>query len=201
MTRFYLIRHGEKASPPQILSSRTPGIHLTDLGRRQAEAIAQRLGGEAVHRLYSSPMERAQETAAPLARLKQLPVEILEGLHECEFGDWTNQSVDALKAAPSWGPFNTFRSGTRAPGGEWMLEVQARFVGEMLRLRDRFPDQSMALFSHGDPIRSALMYFTGTPLDFWERFEISIGSITVIDLTLYGVKIARVNEVPLLAAN
>lgn len=200
MTRFYLIRHGEKDSPAELLSSRTAGIHLTDLGVRQAEAIARRLEGESLQRICASPMERAQETARPLAQAKNLPIETLAGLNECEFGDWTNRRVDELKATPTWEWFNTFRSGTRTPGGEWMLEIQARFVGEMLRLRDRHPDASLALFSHGDPIRSALMYFSGTPLDFWQRFEISIGSITVIELSDDGVKITRVNEVPELPA-
>lgn len=196
MTRFYLVRHGEKASPSDLLSSRTTGIHLTDGGGRQAEAIARRLEREPIQRIYASPMERAQETAVPLGRVKQLPIETLDGLHECDFGEWTNQSITALKAAASWDSFNTFRSGTRAPGGEWMLEIQARFVGAMLRLRDRFPDEGIALFSHGDPIRSAVMYFGGTPLDLWQRFEISLGSISVIELGEHGVKIAGVNEVP-----
>lgn len=141
-------------------------------------------------------MERAQETAAPLSRLTQLPIETLEGLHEFDFGAWTNRRIDALKGSPGWEPFNAFRSGTRAPGGESMVEVQARFVGAMLQLHERSPDEGVALFSHGDPIRAALMYFSGTPLDFWHRFEISLGSISVIELTAQGVQITGINEVP-----
>ena len=199
MTRFYLIRHGEKASPPSQLSSRTPGIHLTDLGRGQAEAIAARLDAVDLAEIFASPLERAQETAAPLARRKNRVVQTLQTIHEYDFGEWTNRTVDELKNAPGFHRFNHFRSGTRAPGGEWFLEVQTRFVGEMLRLRDRYPDGSLALFSHGDPIRAAIMYFSGTPLDFWARFEISLGSISVVELSEEGVTLTRINEVPVLS--
>lgn len=196
MTRFYLVRHGEKASPPSLLVARSPGVPLTERGKRQADAIARRLQRESIDHVFASPMERAQQTAAPLAWQKGLAVEILEGIHEFHFGEWTNRSIESLAGLPGWASFNSFRSGTRAPGGELMLEIQGRFVGEMLRLRERFPEAGIALFSHGDPIRAAIMYFAGTPLDFWNRFEIGIGSISTVELNAESVRITRVNEVP-----
>ena len=197
MTRFYLIRHGEKDTPQSVLAARSPGVRLTAFGRRQAEAIAERLASEPVHRVYASPMERAQETAAPLARARGVPVEVLEAVHEYHFGEWTNRTTESLEGDPSWKNFNGFRSGTPTPGGELMLAIQARFVGAMLSLRDKFPDQGIALFSHGDPVRAALLYFAGSPMDFWSRFEISVGSITTIELGASHVRILKVNDVPL----
>lgn len=197
MTRFYLIRHGEKSTAPSVLAARFPGVILTAFGRQQAEAIAQRLASEPIDRVFASPMERAQETAAPLARLKGKPVEILEAVHEYDFGSWTNRTMESLAEDEQWKRFNSFRSATSTPDGELMLAIQARFVGAMLRLRDENPGAGIALVSHGDPVRAALMYFAGTPLDFWNRFEISVGSITVIELGTHHVQILRVNEVPL----
>lgn len=197
MTRFYLIRHGEKSSPPGVLSARAPGIALTEFGQRQAEAISAALAKEPIQRIYASPMQRAQHTAAPLARAKGVPIEMLEAVHEFHFGDWTNRTMESLEGDPRWKSFNGFRSATPTPGGELMLEIQARFVRAMVKLRDEYPDQGIALFSHGDPVRAAVMYFAGTPIDFWSRFEISVGSISVIELGTDHVRILKVNEVPL----
>ena len=197
MTRFYLIRHGEKSSPPNVLSARAPGVPLTEFGEKQAEAVAARLANEPIHRIYASPMQRAQHTAAPLARAKRVPIEMLEAVHEFDFGEWTNRSMDSLEGDARWKSFNGFRSATPTHGGELMLEIQARFVRAMVKLRDDYPNQGIALFSHGDPVRAAIMYFAGTPMDFWSRFEISVGSISVIELGTDHVRILRINEVAL----
>jgi probable phosphoglycerate mutase len=196
VSRFYLIRHAEKDAPPQQLTARRPGVRLTALGRRQAEAIAAELAGAEIDHIFASPLERAQESAAPLARRKGVPTQTLEALQEFEIGDWTDRMSDGFGDDPTWKHFNTFRSGTRPPGGELMLEVQLRFVREMLALRDEFPEESIALFSHGDPLRAAVCYFAGSPIDFWNRFQIDVGSISEIELTAYAAKIIRLNLVP-----
>jgi probable phosphoglycerate mutase len=142
-------------------------------------------------------MERAQQTAAPLAAWLKLPVDVNPAFNEFDFGEWTMRSIHDLQGTPQWENFNRFRSATRVPGGETMLEVQSRFVHGMLALRDRFADGAVAIFSHGDPIRAAVNYFAGVPLDFWQRFEISVGSVTTIDLSDTHVQLQQVNEVPL----
>lgn len=180
-----------------ILVTRTPGIHLTDFGRRQAEAVAERLAGETVHAIYASPMERAQETAAPLAKSKKLPVQTLPGINEFDFGDWTNREQTSLREDAEWKKFNQFRSGTRPPGGESMHQVQARFVASMTEVRDRHPGQTVALVSHADPLRTAIMHFMGMPLDFCHRIEISLASITRLELGADWVRLVGINEVPL----
>jgi probable phosphoglycerate mutase len=195
-TTFHLVRHGQKSAPDNLLAARAPGVHLTALGQRQVEWTAERLQPVPLRHVFSSPLERTRETATVIARTKGLQVEVSESIIEVDFGSWTNKSFEDLAPEVHWKYFNTFRSGTRIPGGELMFEVQARFVGEMLRLRDRFPNEHVALVTHADPIKAAIAYFAGSPLDLWDRFEISPASITTIALSDYGAKILRLNDTP-----
>ena len=196
MTTFYLIRHAEKASPLDVLTGRSPGISLTETGRRQAERIAQHLAAKPIRSIVSSPLERAQETAAPLARTLRLSVELSPAITELDFGTWTRRTLGSLAGDPQWDAFNSFRSSNAPPGGESMLAAQARFVAEMQRLSAARPDEHVALVSHGDPIRAALLFFTGAPLDCWSRFEISVGSISVVTLSRYEAVIQSLNHMP-----
>ncbi len=196
MTTFYLIRHAEKDTDPQLLSGRTRGVHLSARGRRQAEGLARFLGRAEIEHVFSSPMERTQETAAPLAREKGLAVEISEKWDEFDCGSWTGRTFSELLVMPGWAEFNRFRSGTPIPQGESALAVQARVVGEMLRWRSEFPDAGVAVVSHGDPIKFAIAYFLGVPIDFFLRFEISLGSVSVMTLDTEGPVLVRLNAVP-----
>lgn len=196
MTTFYLIRHGERDTPPDVLPGRSAGIRLTERGREQAELIARRLASERVDLIYSSPLERAVETAGPLARDKHLAVELAPEFNELDAGLWTGRTFADLQLMRGWGPFNTFRSGSGATNGELALDVQYRFVGELLRLRGKFPHHGIACFSHQDSIRFALLYFLGMSLDHFQRIEISVGSISVLELSDIGACLVRLNEVP-----
>jgi broad specificity phosphatase PhoE len=98
MTTFFLIRHGNNDFVGKTLVGRTSGVHLNEEGRRQAENLARRLAGEPIRRIYSSPLERATETAAPLAKQLGLKVQISEAITEIEFGDWTNQHIADLES-------------------------------------------------------------------------------------------------------
>ncbi len=161
MTTFYLIRHAEKDAVEGVLAGRTPGIALSARGLRQAEALARHLRGERIDAVFSSLIQRAQETAAAIARDRGLGVELCEPITEVEFGEWTGASLSGLAPQERWRRFNTFRSGTPIPGGETALAVQARFVSEMLRLRDARPGGGVALVSHANPIRHGRWRFKG----------------------------------------
>jgi broad specificity phosphatase PhoE len=182
-----------------LLAGRTAGFDLTSFGREQAERIARHLEREPIQHILSSPVERARETAAPLARMKNIDVLISEAFTEIDAGDWTGRSFAELDRVERWQRFNRFRSGTIIPGGESMVRVQERFVGEMLRLRDAFPNDSLAIVSHADPIKIALACFLGAPLDFYDRLEISLGSVSVLSLDGWQAKVLRLNDVPLSA--
>ncbi len=193
-TTILLIRHGDNDYAGHTLVGWTPGIHLNESGRRQAEKLAKRLSSAPIRAIYSSPLERTRETAAPLAARLGLEVRICEALGEIRFGDWTGRKVAELEDDPLWRRFNTQRASTRVPGGEWMLEVETRMVEAFEGFRREHPDELIAVFSHGDPIRAVLMHYLGMPVDFIHRLEIPTTGVSVIALNESGPVVLRMND-------
>ena len=194
MTTFYLIRHGEKAVDPKLLPGRAPGVKLSAIGAAQALRVAECFHDIPLQRIFSSPTERCRETAAPLARAKGLHVEVTPALDEMDLGEWTGKTIDELSSLTRFRLFQLFRSATRVPHGETLHEVQCRVVSAMFAWRETWPDSHIALVTHADPIRAAVAYFAGAPLDFWSRFEIAPASISEIALNSDNVKILRLND-------
>jgi broad specificity phosphatase PhoE len=183
MTTFYLIRHGSNDFFSHTLVGRTPGVHLNQAGLREAAELATQLAAENIRKILSSPMERCRETAAPLGATLNLSVEISEALLEVDFGDWTGTTFKELEADEQWRRWNTFRSGNSVPNGESMLDVQRRVVGLILDLHRKFRDERIALFSHGEPLRAAMIYFLGAPLECIRRIDIGPASVTVLQVS------------------
>src|SRR5205807_9144658 len=92
-----LIRHGSTDETARRLVGRTAGVHLNDAGRHQAEAVARRLEGVAIDHVYSSPMDRAWETAVPLAAARSLQAQAADELSEVDYGDWAGQEFKVLR--------------------------------------------------------------------------------------------------------
>ncbi len=194
MTTFLLIRHAANDAVGKRISGWTPGIHLNQEGREQAEKLAKRLLHLPIKSVYSSPLERAQETAEPLAVRLGLQVHICEEVGEIRYGDWTGRDIEELKEVTQWQQFNLFRSGTRVPGGELMLEVQARVIVALENFRERHPDEMVAIVSHGDVIKAAIAHYAGIHLDLFHRIEISPASVSIAVVNDYGPQILRVND-------
>ena len=194
MTTFYLIRHGDTAAVGRYVAGRAPGVSLTESGRRQVAELAERLAREPVRHLVCSPLDRTRETAEPVARRLGLAVQVADELTELDFGAWTGQTFDQVAPDEHWRRFNAFRSGTPAPGGELMLEAQARVVPWMRRVSQEAPDQTIVAVSHGDVIRAALLYYLGMPLDFYGRIEISPASVSVVAVGPYGPVVLGLNR-------
>jgi broad specificity phosphatase PhoE len=183
MTTFYLIRHGSNDFFSHTLVGRTPGVHLNEAGQREAAELAAQLSAENIRKIFSSPMERCRETATPLSARLNVPVEISEALLEVNFGNWTGKTFKELEADEQWRQWNTFRSGNCVPNGESMLDVQRRVVGLILDLHRKCRDQRIALFSHGEPLRAAMIYFLGAPLECIRRIDIGPSSVTILQLS------------------
>ena len=194
MTTFLLIRHAACDPVGQSIAGWEPGIHLNEQGRAQGERLAARLAGAPIAAVYTSPLERARETAAPIAARLGLEVEVDVGLGEVQFGEWTGRTLEELSAVPEWRRFNSFRSGTRVPGGELLLEVQARAVAVLDRLRMRHSGETVALVSHGDVLKAVLGYYAGIPIDLLERLEIDPASVSVVAVHDWGARLLRLND-------
>jgi len=193
MTTFLLIRHGLTDAVGKTITGRLPGVRLNAEGRKQASELPQRLARWKINAVYSSPLERAVETANPTATHLKLPVTAAEGLSEVDFGEWSGQALSDLNQRDDWRMYNAFRSSTRAPGGELMLDVQARMVQQLTDLARRHPEQIIACFSHADAIRATLAHFLGMPIDLIHRFEIRPASISLVRLADWGPQVLLVN--------
>lgn len=194
MTCFLLIRHATTDAVGHVLVGRRPGVMLNARGREQATELAVRLAGVPLRAIVTSPLERTVQTAEAIAATTGAPIRTAESLLEFDFGAFTGATLAELEPREDWKRFNVFRSGTRAPGGESMQEVQQRITGEMERLAREYPDDVIALVSHGDVIRAALMYWLGMPLELFLRLEISPASVSSVRLEPWGARVLCVNH-------
>jgi probable phosphomutase (TIGR03848 family) len=174
------VRHGETPTTGTVLPGRAPGLHLSERGRAQAERIAERLGGLSVSAIYSSPLERACETAEPTGARTGLAVNRDAGLLECDFGEWTGAAIAELAALPEWQTVQHSPSAFRFPNGESFTQMQARIVDALESLRAAHSGGVLVCFSHADPIKAAVAHALGTHLDLFQRIVISPGSVSAI---------------------
>ena len=191
-----LVRHGVTPTTGKILPGRASGLHLSDEGRLQAEAAAKRIAPlQRVAAIYSSPLERARETAMPIARAKKMPIRIDRGLLECDFGEWTGEKLKRLSKLPEWDVVQRHPSAFRFPGGESFTELQARITGALARLVAQHPGRVIVAVSHADPIKAAVAHALGMPLDLFQRIVIGTASITAIAYGRTNASALTVNSI------
>jgi broad specificity phosphatase PhoE len=194
MTCVFLVRHGTNDLLGRGIAGRKPGVRLNPEGHAQAERLARRFEREAIRGIHCSPLERARQTAEPIAERLGLDIEIAPALNEIDFGEWTGLLLDELVQRPDWQRGNVVRTGSRAPGGETMLEVQARVVGHIEDLGEGGETGHYILVGHGDPIKSALLYYLGAPIDFVQRLEILPASISAVEVGSLEPRLLFTNE-------
>jgi len=192
-----LIRHGENEyTRTGKLAGWTPEVHLNEAGRKQAQAIAERLAKAPLTAIYSSPLERARETAQPLADAKQLPVQICDDVGEVRYGLWTGRSLKVLARTKLWKTVLHRPSAMRFPEGETLRHTQARAVNaleEILTTHAR-PKQVVAVFSHGDVIKLLIAHYLGLPLDLFQRLAVNTASITVFRFGAGAPTLVKLND-------
>jgi probable phosphoglycerate mutase len=194
-TLVLFVRHGTTPTTGKVLPGRARGLHLSEQGREQAQRAAARIAEVGkIAAVYSSPLERARETAAPIARLAKKTTRIERGLIECDFGAWTGLSLRRLMKKPEWSIVQRSPSTFRFPGGESFTEMQSRMVGTVDAIRRRHPGRAIVCVSHADTIKAAVAHATGTPLDLFQRIVISTCSVTAILYSDGGPVVLTVNS-------
>lgn len=188
-----LIRHGLTDAVGHHLAGTAPGVHLNAAGREQVERLGARLAPLPLDAVVSSPLERARETAAPIAAAHRLDVEIAPALAEFEVAEWTGRTFASLDTDEAWQAFNRVRSIARPPGGESMLDVQQRAVGVLFDLQRQHPSGTVAVVSHGDVIRAVLLFALGMPLDFYDRLDVAPASVSIVELTTAAPRVRLMN--------
>lgn len=194
-TTVLLVRHGQTPTTGKVLPGRAKGLHLADEGHRQAQIAADRIAelGK-VDAVYSSPLERAKETAAPISKALGLKTKIDRGLFECDFGDWTGKELKKLNKLPEWKTVQSAPSTFRFPNGESFTEMQTRMVTALDRLRQRHPGGTIVCVSHADTIKAAVAHALGTHIDLFQRIVISPASVSALTWHAGGPIVLAVNS-------
>jgi len=197
MTTFLLIRHATNDFTGKRLIGRRPGIHLNAAGRRQAETLAEALLAAPIKAIYSSPLERAVETAEPLAAALGLSVEARPGLMEVDFGRWVGKTGGQMRRTRLWKSIQEQPSTVCFPEGETFMSAQERVCAELAAIQAAHDEKDLvAVFSHADVIRLAVAYYLGLPLDYFQRLGLEPGSITTLHLPKEGMPhLAMINYV------
>jgi probable phosphoglycerate mutase len=194
MTTLILIRHAHTDWADKKLAGWLPDVHLNEHGLKQADALLERLRGVDIAAIYSSPLERAVETAQPLAKARGLKIARIPNLGEVKYGDWQGHSLKVLAQKKEWRIVQIAPSGFHFPNGESIREMQNRAVAAVEKIAADHPKDAVALFSHGDVIKAIVAYFSGIALDNFQRIAISPASISVVDLGPFGARLSRLND-------
>jgi probable phosphomutase (TIGR03848 family) len=194
MTQLLLVRHGHNDWMKDRLAGWTPGVHLNEEGHAAAAALARRLDGYHLDAVFSSPLERARETAAYLAEPRQLEVQELAGVGEVRCGAWTGRQIESLTNDPQWLKLMFYPSGTRLPEGENLAEVQARALAALGDVQSAYPDGVVAVVSHADVIKAVVAHYIGAHLDLFQRLVVAPASLTVVRLNDRGPQLVLFND-------
>jgi len=194
-TMIAFVRHGQTPTTGRVLPGRAKGLHLAEAGRAQAEAAASRLAAyRKVAAVYTSPLERTRQTAAPIGKALGLPVRVERGLLECDFGAWTGRELKELYKLPEWSQVQRTPSQFRFPDGESFMEMAARTSDAVHRIVAAHPGETVVCVSHADPIKVVVADAMGSHLDHFQRFGVSPCSITVIAYAEAGPNVLCVNS-------
>lgn len=176
-----LIRHGENDVMSWGLAGRLPYVQLNERGRQQADLLGKHLQREKIYRIFSSPLERAMETAAPLAGSLDLPIEVHTGLNEIDYGQLQGWKYSDLHALEIWREMLEHPESVQFPGGESLQQAQERIVHALLEIRNLLDDHEIAAcFTHGDVVRLGVLHTLGLPIQSIHQFQILPASVTAI---------------------
>lgn len=195
VTTLLLARHGLTALTGPVLAGRTPGVHLNDAGRAQAEALARRIAGVRLDAVVSSPLERCQETARPVAAGRGMEVLTDERFVECGYGDWTGRPLAELAKEPLWQVVQAHPSAATFPAGESLAAMQQRAVAAVRDWNERVGEKGVYLAcSHGDVIKAIVADALGLHLDQFQRITADPAALTVIRYSPLRPFVHRLND-------
>lgn len=199
MPTLLLIRHGENDFvKSHKMAGRLPGVHLNQNGQKQAQALADALKDVPLKAVYSSPLERAMETAKPIAELHKLKIVQVPELMDTDIGKWQGKSWKVLGLTKVWKIVQNAPSRFRFPEGESFVEAQTRCASALEKIISQHnkPKDIVAVVFHADPIRMSVAHFLGMPLDHFQRLSCDTGSVTVIHASESRANLVKMNQRP-----
>ncbi|MGH4010720.1 MAG: histidine phosphatase family protein [Pseudonocardiaceae bacterium] len=200
MGTLILLRHGRStANAAGVLAGRTPGVALDEQGRVEAATLVERLAQLSLATLVSSPLQRCQETMAPLALARGLEVTVDDRFIEVDYGEWTGRELRKLGKEPLWKVVQTHPSAAVFPGGEGLAALQARAVAAVREwdaklVAEHGPHVVWLVCTHGDVIKAVLADALGMHLDGFQRIVANPCSISAVSYTETRPFVQRVND-------
>ena len=196
MGEVLLIRHGETKWNREVIWRGRADVPLGERGREQARLLAEAWAKRPIAAVYSSPLARAWDTAAPLAAAAGVSVEIDERLVDMGFGEWEGQPQADVQAR--WPDFyQTWRSRPgqfRAPGGESLAEVAGRASAALEEITSQHAEQTVALVSHRVVCKLLLCAALGAgEAGFW-RIWLDTASVSRLERQAEGWVVRGVND-------
>ncbi len=197
--RLLLIRHGETAHNAEQLALGQADVPLTERGRLQARALAEGLAGNeagngaplltrfgSIAAVYSSPLQRAADTATHVAEALGLAVQTEPGLIEMDVGEVEGQTMAQLRERypdflRAW--VSDQLADVPMPGGETLRQVQERAWAAVEAIRERHQDETVAAVTHNFVILTLLCRVLGLPLTHFRRFRHDLAAVSVVELT------------------
>jgi probable phosphoglycerate mutase len=199
MPLLLLIRHGEnELVKTGKLAGRIPGVHLNERGQKQAQALGEALAQVPIRAIYSSPLERATETAEPIATSHKLQIIQEPDLMDTNVGKWEGKSVKVLRLTKVWKIVQHAPSRFRFPDGESFTEAQTRLANVLERIvaTHKKPGDIIAVVFHADPIKLVISHFLGMPLDHFQRLSCDTGSVSAVYAGEMGANLIKLNQRP-----
>jgi probable phosphomutase (TIGR03848 family) len=194
MNRLLLIRHALNDWVGKRVAGWTPGVSLNEKGREQAALLAEWLEPVPLEAIYSSPLERAVETAEPIARSHGLKMEVTESIGESHYGELDGKPIEEIFKSELWEQWLRHPSRTRFPGAETTYEVQVRVVAALEQILQDYPEGNIAVVSHADPIRVTVAHYIGLPLDLVGRIWVSPASVTTLRFDDWGPRLTHLSH-------
>lgn len=196
MALVILLRHG---LTDENMSGRISGqgpVPLNARGQEQARLAAEVLAPLGIAHVFSSPLVRARQTADFLAERLHKPIVEIADLREVGYGDWEGKTFSEMRGHPV--AHQVFNDPINAvfPNGESLPEVQQRGVRVIEWVRGAYPQDVVAVVSHGDVIRTALAHYLGMPFNEYRRINLDNGAISVLELFDEWVRVKALNFVP-----
>jgi broad specificity phosphatase PhoE len=195
--RLILVRHGQTDYNHRGLTLGRADIPLTDIGRHQAECLKSALTSPPLDAIYASPLIRARETAARIAEAHGLEVAIEQGLIEMDIGEVEGLTFSEVRQkfpalAENWG--GSEGPVFRMPGGERLVDVQARAIQGIDTLAARHPDQTICAVTHNFVILAFLAHVLQIDLAHFRRLRHGVAAIAELELRSGRFRVVRLND-------
>ncbi len=200
MDSIIFLRHGQaENNTKRMLSGRSPGVPLTTKGIKQAQDTAKFLKGHKIAHIYSSPIERAHETARIAADYNGIPLTIDERLVELDMGSFTGSKYDEIMEKHGNVFLKFYQNDPEIPkyGVETFDHLGKRVLDMIEYVRNKHPGESVVLVTHMDPIKAAVSYAMNLNAESIHDFVIANASLTILGMEGKTTWIRAINLMPI----